>query len=76
VAILTPDQIKVQECGAAIQKVLNQYNCELQPIFQVINGQVSQSINIALKNVLTEDQEQAMREAMSQPGSTGIAGRS
>lgn len=65
--ILTPDQIKVEECKVEIQKVLEKYGCIFEPFITIISGQMQQGINVVAKPQLTAEQEQAMREAMMHP---------
>lgn len=59
--ILTPDQIKMEECQNAIGKILKQYGMSFQPYFTCIGGQISQGINI-VKN--TEISPQELGKAM------------
>lgn len=59
--ILTPDQMKMEACQAAISKILKQHGMTFQPYFTCIGGQVAQGINLIPNDqIMTPDLKAAM----------------
>lgn len=62
--ILTPEQIKIEECKNKVQKIMEQYGCIFEPFFSVVGGMINQGVNIKPRPQLSPEEEQAMRESM------------
>ena len=68
--ILTPNQIKMEECMADINKILNQYGFTFQPYFTFIGGQMAQGVNLIPKDITPIELDRQM-QAASKGGNGG-----
>jgi hypothetical protein len=60
-AILTPDQIKMEECQKQISEILKRYGLTYQPYFTCVGGQMAQGINLVPDTTITaQDLDAAM----------------
>jgi hypothetical protein len=44
--ILNEDQIRAEECNAAVQAILKQYKCFMVPFVHITGGQMQQGVQI------------------------------
>ena len=61
--ILTPKQIHMEECMAAVNKILNQYGFTFQPYFTFIGGQMAQGVNLVPVDITQIELDRQMQEA-------------
>ncbi|MHC4239788.1 MAG: hypothetical protein ACYSUC_08545 [Planctomycetota bacterium] len=44
------DNVRVQKCGQAIQRVLDKFDCALVPALQIVNGRIQHAVSVVAKS--------------------------